>query len=77
MNMRKSIEAYIQTWENRCYKDGLPDEAPIEIFNMVPSYKRIAMAILRNDLSDLGINGRKSEYYSILKRIELKKRGVL
>ncbi len=75
--MKDKIQEYISTWENRCYHNGIPDEAPTEISDMVPSYKKIAIAILRNDLSPLGIHGRKSEYYSVLKRIELKKRGVI
>jgi len=37
----------------------------------VPSYKRIAIAILRNDISYLGYDRPKSKYYSILKRIEI------
>jgi predicted phosphoadenosine phosphosulfate sulfurtransferase len=73
--MKEKIENYIKTWEDRCYHEGLPDEAPIEIFDMVPSYKRIALAILKNDLSDIGINGKKSEFYSILKKIEIQKRN--
>lgn len=75
--MRSNIEAYIQTWEKRCYPNGIPDETPNEISDIVPSYKRIALAVLRNNLGDLGIRGKKSEYYSILKKIELKKRGAL
>jgi predicted phosphoadenosine phosphosulfate sulfurtransferase len=73
--MRTKIDSYIKTWEDRCYHNGIPDEAPVEIFDMVPSYKRIAIAILKNDLSDIGINGKKSEYYGILKRIEINKRN--
>ena len=77
MIMKEKIYNYISTWEDRCYPYGIPDEVPNEIFDMVPSYKRIAISILKNDLSDIGIIGKKSEYYSVLKRIELKKRGVL
>ena len=58
-------------WERRCYSNGIPDEAPKEIDDRVPSYKRIAIAILKNDLSYIGIEPVKSEYYSILKCIEL------
>lgn len=70
--MRMEIEGYIKIWENRCYSE-LPDEAPREIDDMVPSYKRIAIAILKNDLSYIGINPPVSEYYGMLKCIELKK----
>jgi len=46
---------------------------PNEISDMVPSYKRIAIAILKNDypLKSLGLNPPKSEVYNDLKKIEL------
>lgn len=71
--MYRKIQAYIKTWEQRCYSDGLPDDVPVEIFDRVPSYKRIAVAILKNDVSlkTLGFTPEVSEYYNILKRIEL------
>jgi hypothetical protein len=69
--MRKEINWYIKTWEARCYSDGLPDEAPKEIDDMVPSYRRIAMAILKNDLKYIGIQPVQSDYYGLLKSIEL------
>ena len=64
----------MKTWENRCYLNGIPDEAPTEIHKKVPSYKRIAIALLNNDmqLRELGFEAKKSKYYSMLKRIELK-----
>jgi predicted phosphoadenosine phosphosulfate sulfurtransferase len=60
-------------WERRCYKNGIPDEAPSELGDRVPSYKRICLAILNNDLqlTSLGYYPKKSKYYSILKRIEI------
>jgi predicted phosphoadenosine phosphosulfate sulfurtransferase len=64
------IFEYIKTWEKRCYKE-LPNEAPIEINDKVPSYKKIALCILKNDYKELGIMPKKSKYYSILKRIEI------
>ena len=76
MNIRKEIEEYIKLWESRCYSNGIPDEAPIEIYDKVPSYKRIALAILKNDVSlkTLGFHPKVSRYYSELKRIEIEKR---
>lgn len=70
--MREKINQYINLWQRRCYSE-LPDEAPKEIDDMVPSYKRICIAILKNDLSHIGIEPPKSEYYGILKCIELGK----
>jgi predicted phosphoadenosine phosphosulfate sulfurtransferase len=77
--MKKKIQDYIKTWENRCYSDGIPDEAPheLEIRNKVPSYRRICFAILRNDypLKSLGFTPTKSKYYDAYKRIELDARN--
>jgi predicted phosphoadenosine phosphosulfate sulfurtransferase len=77
--MKDKIMDYIKTWENRCYFDGIPDEAPyeLEIRNKVPSYRRICYAILKNDiiLKSLGYTAKKSEYYNYYKKIEIEKRN--
>jgi predicted phosphoadenosine phosphosulfate sulfurtransferase len=74
--MKTEINQYIKTWEQKCYFNGIPDEVPIRIdqLNKAPSYKRIAMAILKNDLELIGIAPKKSIYYSMLKKIEIDKR---
>ena len=74
--VHEKVKKYIETWEARCYYDGLPDESPIEIKDKVPSYKRIAMAILNNDLhlSSLGYSLPYSQYYGILKKMEIEQR---
>lgn len=74
--MYRKILEYIETWENRCYPDGIPDEAPIELNDKVPSYKKICIAILKNDvaLETLGFTKPKCEIYSLLKRKELNER---
>jgi predicted phosphoadenosine phosphosulfate sulfurtransferase len=66
-------------WRNRCYKGDIPDRSPDGIAEKVPSYERIAKAILSNDhqLKTLGFTAKQSKYYGILKRIELKKRGLI
>jgi predicted phosphoadenosine phosphosulfate sulfurtransferase len=73
--MKEKILQYIKTWEARGYSDGIPDEAPIELENRnkVPSYRRICLAILRNDysLKSLGFTPKKSKYYSAYKKIEI------
>lgn len=73
--MTGKINNYIDKWKQRCYED-LPDESPEDIFDMVPSYQRIAIAILKNDhcLKTLGMNPPHSQYYDILKGIELEQR---
>jgi predicted phosphoadenosine phosphosulfate sulfurtransferase len=77
--MEVKIKYWVRLWVNRCYKGGLPDESPSEIYDKVPSYERIAKAILSNDhqLKSLGFTTKQSKYYGMLKRIELKKRGVI
>lgn len=74
--MHKQIENYVMTWESRCYFNGIPDEAPEEIKHLVPSYKQIAICILKNDFRTIGIEPKKSLYYDVLKKIELSARGV-
>lgn len=70
------MEDYVKTWENRCYYNGIPDEVPKEIHKKAPSYKRIAIALLNNDmqLRELGYEPKTSKYYIMLKRIELKEK---
>jgi predicted phosphoadenosine phosphosulfate sulfurtransferase len=62
-------------WESRCYSDGIPDEIPFKLdqLNKDPSYKRICLAILKNDhqLKSLGGKVKKSKYYILLKKIEI------
>lgn len=60
------------------YFYDIPDDAPEELVkkNLAPSYKALAMAILNNDhsLRSIGMSQKKSEAYSMLKKIELKAR---
>lgn len=76
--MRKKINNYICLWKNRGYKEDIPDEVPNELMNLnlAPSYKAIAIAILKNDhgLESLGFVNKKSEWYNILKKIEINER---
>lgn len=71
--VQDKITEYISTWEKRCYKKGIPDEAPFGIEDKVPSYQKICLCLLNNDfnLTKLGFTPKKSKYYSILKRIEI------
>lgn len=73
--MKTKIEKYVKEWQSRCYSE-LPDESPPEIRDMVPSYQRIAVAILKNDiqLKTLGFSPPVCESYVVLKRMELSKR---
>jgi predicted phosphoadenosine phosphosulfate sulfurtransferase len=74
----KRITEYIKKWIDRCYINGIPDEVPNKLAksNRAPSYKAIAIAILKNDhsLKTLGLKGTHSKWYDEYKRIELKER---
>lgn len=77
--MKTKIVDYIIGWEKKGYEDGLPDEANeiLESLNRVPSYRKIAIAILKNDssLKSLGYTPKRSIYYNILKKIEIDERN--
>jgi len=77
ITLHEKVNDYIKAWENRCYPQGIPDEAPIEVNDKVPSYKKICIALLKNDmnLTSLGYEQKKTKYYSMLKRIELSARN--
>jgi len=70
------VDEYISVWEAKGYPNGIPDEAPeeLEALGLVPSYRLIAKTLLNNDLQllSLGFAPKKSIYYNILKKIELK-----
>lgn len=73
---RNKIYTFIKWWEDRDYKDGLPDEAPgiLEAERLVPSWRRICKSLLRNDYwcKGLGFTQHKTEAYE--KYLNLKKR---
>lgn len=76
--MKEKLKQYILTWQNRCYSGGIPDEVPQEIFDQVPSYKRICIAIMKNDvtLESLGFTRTPCMIYKILKRKEIEERDT-
>jgi predicted phosphoadenosine phosphosulfate sulfurtransferase len=58
-------------WENRCYNDGIPDRVPKKVMasNRAPSWKAVAIAILKNDhnLLSLGYSPPKSSFADKIK----------
>jgi predicted phosphoadenosine phosphosulfate sulfurtransferase len=70
---KQKIRQYESIWIDRCYKDGIPDSVPLGVYDKVPSWQKVAMCILKNDLhlTGLGFKGFESVYYGELKRIEL------
>lgn len=81
MNTKDKITKYISDWKNKGYCTDIPDEVPDILMDLklAPSYKAIALCLLKNDmhLEGLGFSAPSSSWYSYLKRIELKERGVL
>ena len=77
MQTKRLVDEYVKTWESRCYSDGIPDEVPklIDSEGLAPSWKRIAIALIQNDMrmEALGNIPKQSQWYGVLKRIELRK----
>jgi predicted phosphoadenosine phosphosulfate sulfurtransferase len=73
----EKIEAYVETWETRCYSDGIPDEIPESLSKALraPSYKSIALCLLRNDrqLKGLGFHVADTELVQALKSKDIEK----
>ena len=72
LTLTQKIEAYCGTWEQRCYDGGIPDEVPrkLQVASRAPSYRAIAMCILKNDLHlrGLGFDAGESELCTELRR---------
>lgn len=66
--LTQKVKEYTETWERRCYFDGIPDEVPKKLHDAgrAPSWKAIAIAILKNDLNlySLGFSKRQSAVLS-------------
>ena len=75
--MQKAVLDYIARWKLRGYPDGIPDEVPERLMYLgkAPSYRQISIAILSNDVRQLGASRPKSRWYSEYKRIELEERN--
>ena len=72
------VNQYIKKWATCGYPDGIPDEVPDALMRLglAPSYKAIAIAILKNDLQflSLGFQPKQSNWYSALKKVEIELR---
>ena len=72
-NATGRITAYTKMWENRCYSDGIPDEVPelLARTNRAPSWKKIAICLLRNDFKLRGLGFTEASYdAALVKSIE-------
>lgn len=76
--MHSKIALYLHQWFKRDYGNEIPDDVPdmLRSENLAPSYKAIALAILRHDhsLQSLGFSADESLWYATLKRIEISQR---
>jgi len=54
---------YVQMWERRCYSEGIPDEVPSKLAasGRAPSYKALALSILRNDWKSIGFGYQEND----------------
>ena len=78
MEIKKRIRDYISRWEKKGYKNGIPDEAPVQLEKrgLVPSYRMICIALMRNpnNLESLGFPREKCRIYQEIKREEIRNR---
>ena len=81
MGAKDKIKKYIKSWEQKGYKNGIPDHAPSELEKrcLVPSYRYICIVLMRNpyNLEKLGLPREKCKIYSDIKREELIKKGKI
>ena len=73
--VRAKIRFYVDLWKDRGYPNGIPDKVPSQLakYNLAPSYKAVAVALLQNDLhlTSLGFTAPYSKWYGAIKRIEI------
>ncbi len=74
------VAQYIRSWRTKGYANDIPDDVPSVLASMqlAPSYRAIAIAILRNDasLQSLGFVPPKSRWYHELKGLEIRNRKL-
>lgn len=73
------INKYVSQWVDRCYPDGIPDEADLMVEKKkdVPSWRKMCKCLLKNDfwLRGLDYQPQKSEmYYEIIKMAKQKQK---
>lgn len=69
------VRDYVAIWESRCYSSGIPDEVPESLSKTLraPSYKAIAVAILKNDLNLVGAGFQCGNSETVEALLEIKK----
>jgi predicted phosphoadenosine phosphosulfate sulfurtransferase len=70
----KRINSYVEKWKRQGYPEDIPDAVPDQLMeeNLAPSYRQIAIAILKNDhaMESLGFTPKMSPWYMAIKRLE-------
>lgn len=63
--------AYEMMWRKRCYSDDLPDELPklLEATNRAPTWRKIAICLLKNDMKLKGLGFTEETYNKNLIRV--------
>ena len=71
----QKVKEYEETWVARCYSNGIPDEVSDTLMNSgrVPSYRAIALCLLKNDLHLRGIGFGRTESKTVDTLIKIKK----
>ncbi len=71
----QKIKEYETIWINRCYSNGIPDEVSDTLMKSgrVPSYKAIALCLLKNDMQLRGIGFGRAESKTVEALIQIKK----
>lgn len=76
---RDKVLLFEKWWRERGYPDGIPDEAPfaLEAKRLVPSWRRVCKALLRNDYwcKGLGFSQHKSAAYARYQETMRKRRA--
>jgi hypothetical protein len=69
------IREYVRAWKERGY-NAIPDDLPCGLEGHAPSYKQIALCLLKNDMhmTGLGFTVQASPWYSAIKREEISRR---
>lgn len=74
---QKRFNTFIEWWTYRDYEEGIPDEAPYELEaeKIVPSYRRIAKCILRNDYWCKGLSFTQPKSEAWKRYLDIKKKA--
>lgn len=64
------VMEYVKMWEKRCYSSGIPEEVPelLARTNRAPSWKKIAICMLKNDMKLRGLGYTEASYDTDLVR---------